>query len=558
MHLIGPLASGVNGAASGFAYVRERNSASLATCYSDYQGTLLSQPASGFALDGNGGIVVYVNEEVDVVVTSVDGTQVRAFTEMNAAPLTEVRSLSFTGVDYTTAASAPGNPTDLQTVLDGVRTSFGSTDWNVLLPDGTTSTIQSALAGTANIFINVKDGRFGAIGDGVVDDTVAIQAAITYASTQAGGIVVFPVGIYRTTAALNWYPNIHLWGITKAASIITLDSATENALECLSGTSSGYQEIRNLSIIPLVPNSGSVLSVQTGTVRAIALVNSTLGSSDNKTAATIDITTTGTQHVLIDESVVAGAQGGVSPGFVVTGISATTFFEMRNSSISGLAGTAVGLTGLIACINLNAVASTFQIVSTAGAPFAVGFTGDGGTNGPQISLIGNRFLAGAGSAGYALINFSTFDYATTTIVESGNVYQSTFANILFLVTGGVNSPKIQLDFLRYSGHKYAAANATPFALETTKYGIIWLGRTTTANQTLTATTMPVGSKLKLMYENGSGGPIAVVTLDGSNGFEVGTPTFTLNAGQIGSLVFTSIDPNGTGAFWSMDAAIQKY
>lgn len=44
--------------------------------------------------------------------------------------------------------------------------------------------------------IVVTDPEYGAIGDGVHDDTAAIQAAITDAAAQGGGIVVLPVGIF--------------------------------------------------------------------------------------------------------------------------------------------------------------------------------------------------------------------------------------------------------------------------------------------------------------------------------------------------------------------------
>lgn len=48
-------------------------------------------------------------------------------------------------------------------------------------------------------FFNVKD--YGAIGDGVVDDTAAIQSAITAAS--AGGTLYFPRGTYLTTQTID-------------------------------------------------------------------------------------------------------------------------------------------------------------------------------------------------------------------------------------------------------------------------------------------------------------------------------------------------------------------
>jgi len=42
--------------------------------------------------------------------------------------------------------------------------------------------------------VNVKD--FGAVGDGVISDTAAIQAAIDYVENQGGGVVFLPKGVY--------------------------------------------------------------------------------------------------------------------------------------------------------------------------------------------------------------------------------------------------------------------------------------------------------------------------------------------------------------------------
>lgn len=58
---------------------------------------------------------------------------------------------------------------------------------------GESTTVQAKLRET----VSVKD--FGAVGDGVTDDTAAIQAAI---DADAGN-VFFPVGVYRTTAPIN-------------------------------------------------------------------------------------------------------------------------------------------------------------------------------------------------------------------------------------------------------------------------------------------------------------------------------------------------------------------
>lgn len=50
--------------------------------------------------------------------------------------------------------------------------------------------------------VSVKD--FGAVGDGVTDDTAAIQAALDYATTLTGCTVFMPAGTYRTTSTLTF------------------------------------------------------------------------------------------------------------------------------------------------------------------------------------------------------------------------------------------------------------------------------------------------------------------------------------------------------------------
>ena len=53
-----------------------------------------------------------------------------------------------------------------------------------------------------SLHINVKD--FGAVGDGVADDTAAVQAAITLGQSSATKTLFFPNGIYSVTSMLNF------------------------------------------------------------------------------------------------------------------------------------------------------------------------------------------------------------------------------------------------------------------------------------------------------------------------------------------------------------------
>jgi len=65
--------------------------------------------------------------------------------------------------------------------------------------------------GNLNHTVSVKD--FGAVGDGVTDDTAAIQAAIDYIETLTGGEVYFPQGVYFISSTLEiGVDNVYLKG----------------------------------------------------------------------------------------------------------------------------------------------------------------------------------------------------------------------------------------------------------------------------------------------------------------------------------------------------------
>lgn len=115
-------------------------------------------------------------------------------------------SLSANVVTFSTAPPL-NSSIEIMTTETGVINSGNATaiSYTATLPGATAQTVQTKL----EQYVSAKD--FGAVGDGVADDTAAIQAAINAMET-VGGTVMLPTGIYRTTASLNMKYGVSLIG----------------------------------------------------------------------------------------------------------------------------------------------------------------------------------------------------------------------------------------------------------------------------------------------------------------------------------------------------------
>ncbi len=105
--------------------------------------------------------------------------------------------------------------------------------------------------------INVRDPAYGAVGDGITDDTAAIQAAINYFQPSSGsiapGIIWFPRGEFKTTAPLIInHHGIHLIGSGVGAStLVFVPSASGAGQAVIKIGGSGeifFTSVRDLSI----------------------------------------------------------------------------------------------------------------------------------------------------------------------------------------------------------------------------------------------------------------------------------------------------------------------
>lgn len=73
---------------------------------------------------------------------------------------------------------------------------------------------------------------FGATGDGITDDTSAIQSTVDSVNALGGGVVLFPEGTFLVSAPIVIYSNIHLQGVARDRTTIKLDAAVnDNVIE---------------------------------------------------------------------------------------------------------------------------------------------------------------------------------------------------------------------------------------------------------------------------------------------------------------------------------------
>lgn len=177
---------------------------------------------------------------------------------------------------------------------------------------------------TYQVFRNVKD--FGAKGDGVTDDTAAIQNAISSGGRCAPGscasttvtpaIVYFPTGVYMISASLidyyytqvignpNCMPTIRAFAnFTGGLGLIDGDQYQAGGVLGFGSTNIFWRQIRNFYLdMTLIPASSAATGIHWPTAQATSLQNIVFNMSQ----------AAGTQHqgVFIES--------GVSPGSIPT------------------------------------------------------------------------------------------------------------------------------------------------------------------------------------------------------------------------------------------------
>lgn len=512
MHLIGALVSGIRGAENGSILLYKRGTSSPATWYASFEGAGANATGASITLDANGGAEVYVDELTDVIVRDSAGATVRAFTAGDSSPPVEVRSQSFNGFSYETAAGAAGNPTTLQAVLDLWLTKNGAVDWQIGFNGGTATIKAVASMLNGKLFYNVKDDAYGATGNGSTDDTAAIQLAINAAQSAGGGIVVFPEGTYKISSELSIGTSVSLWGLVGSGVttgvIIETNSATAHVLRFADTTP---KEIRNLTLRASVSNSGALAIVATGINPSAYFYNCVFGSSNN----TGDLVRG--HGMTFQDCLFFITPSSNHRVFNQVDVGDMMAFERCTFSLVA-AGAYTPADGVINSKNLTLLSCTFIMgAMSGGTAFMVDCE-----NSTYCFAIGNRVTAPAG--GTVRLFFLGAVTAAMQIFEDFNVAQGSEASTavaLYNMTSvtGAAASFWQAFWLgsRERNSINIADDSANLDLSALQYALIINDRNNTTAQTITADAVIPNGSLTLITKNGNAGSLTNnITMDASD------------------------------------------
>jgi hypothetical protein len=318
--------------------------------YADAAGTVVvTQPIT---LDNGGRIPVatyangvYSTTPVRILVKDVGGSVVSDVTYLGG-------SAGTVGVDN---ASFP-NETTVDGVLTALGASLGGTDGKYLEHSGATlRLLQDKFRET---FISAKD--YGAVGDGLADDTAALQAAINRIKAIGSGTLKIPAGTYKiSSTALSLAASstgIAIVGDGYNATVVSQSSASTDVFDATSAI--------GLILRGITFKGGGVTL---NTCGPTLVDGCQFGVSGTSTILTL---VNGGPTIVMNSSLIAGTVTGIS-------LSGHTSLTVMNSTI-GVSGTQhvlfAGLNGqatFIACTFSGSVTAGFKWNSAATGPLTI-------------------------------------------------------------------------------------------------------------------------------------------------------------------------------------------
>jgi hypothetical protein len=507
MHLITALAAGVKGAEDGTAEIYSRGSSTPAGYYTDFEGTDAIAAGTVVELDSNGGASIYVNEYVIVVVKGSSGTEVRTFTDGVQANAVEVISDSFTGVDYTSGASAVNKPVSLGAVLNRWNDSAGTTgiDFKVDV-NGTGTNLSSIAASVTGLFFNVKDPAYGATGDGSTDDTAAIQAAEN-AADDNGGTLYFPPGTYNITAALAIDGNVNMVGAGTDATYLSLNSAANADLLALAAATKGLQKISGISFICAQANSGSFIGLAAS---SRVLITNCHFLGDNMTGEMIDGYTATPSYLAINDNVFEGGSSTID--HIRT--TATSAFVINNTFI-------INNTAAHNCVRLERGSvdhNYFNMVGNGNAGSHYVYADNNATD-DFVMAFGNIMSTSGAANGMFAFGLASDEVSTDRgLIEVGNYVKNPTRKGWDISLSPSDLTDVTTEFKHYMGIRNGRNDADnagtipdTITIKSVDFEINNINIIGTSALTFNAPLAVPNSKLTLVFYNSAGGASGVLT-----------------------------------------------
>jgi hypothetical protein len=527
MELIAAAAAGIVGAENGTLRVFQRDTGTRAALYSSFEGTE-ALPSADVELDSYGRALVYVNGLVDVSAYDADGQIVTSFTHGRSAPLTEVRSNSFTGTDYETGIQAAGKPTTLQAILDALTTSFGAgtTDWKVLF-GGSATNLYEALATLSLFYYNVKN--YGAEGDGATDDTAAIQAAIVAANAAGGGTVFFPAGVYILTSALDLLADVSFLGSDIESTEIR-QTGNDSLMDC-EATNSRAAELRGIYFNRTY--AGAEHDLIYFDEMNLSFVNCAFGS--------------------------ASATGDLIHGESTSGACILSVFACRFFVDAAYSSCVEALTTTIQCLvtgchisNTGATLTQRNFSFYRGTVSGCYFDNSNLTNGSVGNIRLNQYCLAFGnqasSCGGSLPNAAPFLELGVTgssyYAEAGNIC-SNQQRLIGVSTVSAATRQITMVSSRESAFLELEDDTAAVTLDVESYGVVTLKKTEEQAVTITMGNMPPGCRVTVIIWNNHAATSGNISWSAN---VLNTSTWVVAANSFQVLQFVSVAVNGSN-YW---------